>query len=541
MNASMTHPYDDETLHRLASIASANDTVPQSGKRAGGMKLSGKGFEDIIFDHWGVNPYKKTAERSPLADDAALHRAELVAKLPGERLVIPAGTMRARTWDIDYLFRTGTAYAHLTGLGRDLEADSVLVIDPTINADGTAGYCATIYLEPAIDRSNPRFFSDSKHGEFWVGPRPLPRDFEIMTGLNVRDRTELEDALRAGAGPDGVHIRVLRGIDPSIEAIVNRVREECSLGDASANRGIDAVLEEREDECRIIKTPREVDEIRKAVEATQRGFDRVADILPIARQVRRGERLLEATFTHSCRYEGNYISFETNAGSGPRATILDYHANDHALRDGDLFLLDAGIELDSLYSADITRTFPVNGRFTPAQRAIYQAVLDAADAAIAAANRPGAVYHDMMDAALESTARSLAALGILPVPVEEALAAEGQHHKRWLYHGTGHHLGLDCHDAYHARNEYYPDAPFRPGMVFTLEPGLYFDAADELVPEEFRGIGVRIEDDLMVTDSGEVKLMTTFARTPDEIESWLVEHNPQRFLDSFLECEAACA
>lgn len=535
------HAYSEESLAALHALAAGNDTEPAKGKRSGGLALKGKGFEDIIFTNWGENPNKKQYERSPFADDAAKHRAELVSKIPGERLVIPAGTLRHRTWDIDFLFRTGTAYAHLTGLGRDLEADSVLVIDPVLEADGTAGYHATIYLEPAIDRSNPRFFSDAKHGEFWVGPRPLPADFHTMTGLEIKDRTELEAALREGAGPDGIRIRLMRGYDPSVDTLVNRVREESGLGDADANRALDATLEEREDECRVVKTPREVAEIQKAVEATQRGFDRVADILPIARQVKRGERLLEATFTHSCRYEGNYISFETNAASGPRATILDYHANDHALKDGDLFLLDAGIELDSLYGADITRTFPVNGKFTPAQRKIYQAVLDSADAAIAAANKPGAVYHDMIDAVMVSVAHSLEKLGILPVSAEEALKPDGHQQYRWLYHGTGHMMGLDCHDSHHARNEFYPDSEFKPGMVFTLEPGLYFDAADLLVPEEYRGIGVRIEDDLMVTESGEVKLMTTFARTPDEIETWLAAHGPEHYFDSFLAQDAACA
>lgn len=530
-----------EDLRRLREAAAGNDVEPEPGRRGGGLRLDGKGFEDIIFSHWGPNPNKRPAVRSPLADDAAKHRAELAAKLPGERLVIPAGAVRHRTWDTDFLFRTGTAFAHMTGLGRDLEADAALVIDPVVAADGGVGHRAAIFLEPAIDRTNPRFFSDSKHGEFWVGPRPLPADFHIMTGLEIRDMTEFEDALRAGAGPDGIRIRVLRGYDPRIDATVDRVREEVGLGDEAANRGVDAVLEQSSDECRIIKTPRELDEIRRAVAATERGFERVADVLPIARKVKRGERLLEATFTHSCRYEGNGIAFGTNAASGPRATILDYHANDHALRDGDLFLLDAGIELDSLYAADITRTMPVGGRFTPAQRRVYQAVLDASNAAIEAANKPGAVYSDMLHAALESTARSLADMGILPVSMEEALSPDGHQHYRWLYHGTGHHLGLDVHDAYRSRNEFYADAPLRPGMAFTLEPGLYFDAADELVPPEYRGIGVRIEDDLIVGEDGVTRLVSTFARTPDEVEAWLAAHEPEDYLPSFLEHEAECA
>lgn len=147
----------------------------------------------------------------------------------------------------------------------------------------------------------------------------------------------------------------------------------------------------------------------------------------------------------------------------------------------------------------------------------------------------------MIDAVMDSVAHSLERFGILPVSAQEALRPEGHQHYRWLYHGTGHMLGLDCHDASHARNELYPDSEFRPGMIFTLEPGLYFDIADELVPEEFRGIGVRIEDDLVVTQDGKVALMMDFARTPDEIEHWLAEHAPERYLESFLESEAACA
>ncbi|MBT1160971.1 MULTISPECIES: M24 family metallopeptidase [Bifidobacterium] len=157
------------------------------------------------------------------------------------------------------------------------------------------------------------------------------------------------------------------------------------------------------------------------------------------------------------------------------------------------------------------------------------------------ANKPGAVYHDMLDAALASVARSLHRLGILPVSVEEALRPDGHQHYRWLYHGTGHHMGIDVHDAYRSRNEYYPDAPLKPGMVFTLEPGLYFDVAGELVPERYRGIGVRIEDDLMVDTDGTTKLISDFARTPDEVEAWLASHGPERYLDSFLAQEAACA
>ncbi|WEV65254.1 MULTISPECIES: aminopeptidase P family protein [unclassified Bifidobacterium] len=526
--------YDSEQLAALKAAAADNSTEVAKRKLAGGLRCEGKGFEDIIFKDWDPDVSKVRYERSPLADDAAKHRDRLAGELPGERLVIPAGVPRHRTWDIDFLYHPGTAFTHLTGLGKDYESGAVLLIDPVVNADGSIGHDDTIYLEPFIDRTNPRFFSDSKHGEFWIGPRPLPEDFEIMSGIKVRTIDKLPEALKAGASPDGIRIRLLRGLDEALDAKVDAVRRECGLGDAKSNAGVDAVLEEREDEGRIIKTKLEIEEIRKAVRTAERGFDRVADMLPVARKVERGERLLESTFTQSARYEGNEVSFPTNAGSGQHATILDYHANNARLKDGDLFLIDAGVEMDSMYCSDITRTFPVNGKFTKPQREVYQAVLDSSNAAIAAANKPGAVYHDMIEAVMVSVAHSLERMGILPVSAEEALRPDGHQQYRWLYHGTGHFMGIDVHDSYHSRDEMYPYSPLKPGMVFTLEPGLYFDEADLLVPEQYRGIGVRIEDDLEVTEDGETKLMTKFARTPDEIEDWLAHHSPDDYLKSFL-------
>ena len=150
--------------------------------------------------------------------------------------------------------------------------------------------------------------------------------------------------------------------------------------------------------------------------------------------------------------------------------------------------MDAGVEADSLYTADITRTLPVNGRFNPVQAKIYNARLAAADAALVAA-KPGVLFRDIHNTAMEVLAQHLDAWGILPVAVEEALSPEGQHHRRWMPHGTSHHLGLDVHDCAQARREMYLDAPLREGMVFTIEPGLYFKQEDLAIPEEYRGIG----------------------------------------------------
>ena len=191
-------------------------------------------------------------------------------------------------------------------------------------------------------------------------------------------------------------------------------------------------------------------------------------------------------------------------------------------RCGETVLIDAGVERDSLFTADVTRTLPVSGTFSPAQRAVYEVVLEAADAAFEVAG-PGVLFREVHAAAMRVIATRLHGWGWLPCSVEESLSAEGQFHRRWMVHGTSHHLGLDVHDCARARQEMYLDGTLRPGMVFTIEPGLYLMPDDLLVPEEMRGIGVRIEDDVLVTENGVENLSEMLPRTPDEIEAWMAE------------------
>jgi Xaa-Pro aminopeptidase len=214
------------------------------------------------------------------------------------------------------------------------------------------------------------------------------------------------------------------------------------------------------------------------------------------------------------------VGYETIAAAGPHSCTLHWIRNDGPVREGDLVLVDAGVEVDSLYTADVTRTLPVSGRFSPAQLKVYQAVLEAADAAFAAA-RPGVRFRDVHAAAMEVIAARLHEWGLLPGTVEETLEEDGQFHRRWMVHGTSHHLGIDVHDCSQARREMYLDAHLQPGMVFTIEPGLYFRAEDELAPPELRGIGVRIEDDVLVTQDGCENLSAMLPRQPVEIEAWM--------------------
>ncbi len=233
----------------------------------------------------------------------------------------------------------------------------------------------------------------------------------------------------------------------------------------------------------------------------------------------RGERVIEGVFNLRARVEGNDVGYDTIAASGSHATILHWTTNDGVVRAGDLLLLDAGVECHNLYTADVTRTMPINGRFSPAQRRIYELVLSAQKAGVDAV-KPGASFSAPHEAAMKVLAEGLHELGILTAPPAEALRADRQLHRRYTLHGTSHMLGIDVHDCAHARDEIYR-GELAEGYVLTVEPGLYFQANDLTVPEEYRGIGVRIEDDILVTATGSKNLSDALPREVDDIESWM--------------------
>ena len=263
--------------------------------------------------------------------------------------------------------------------------------------------------------------------------------------------------------------------------------------------------------------------MREAIEATSNGFDAVIADLPEAVRRGRGERWVEGVFGLYARHQGNGVGYDSICASGDHANTLHWIKNTGDVHDGDLLLLDAGVEVDSLFTADITRTLPVSGEFTDAQRKVYDAVFAAQEAGIAAV-RPGNKFSDVHEAAIRVIAEHLHAWGLLPegVDVEATLDKEhGQFHRRWMVHGTSHHLGIDVHDCALATREEYMDAVLTPGMVLTVEPGLYFKADDQLVPEELRGIGVRIEDDVVVTADGCENLSAGMPRTSTEVEAWI--------------------
>ena len=477
-------------------------------------------FKNFVMSQWAPR-----AELGLTASAAAPYtvsrRAALSARLPGVRLVVPAGSLKTRSNDTDYRFRPHSAFAHLTGMGTDREPDAVLVLHPVEDGAGDAGsgHHAVLYVRPLAPRDNEEFYADARYGEFWVGARPSLADVEALTGIEARHIDELGDALAKDVGDGGVHLLVVTGADDAVEALVEELRLEAGEDEDALT---DATLVEATSELRLIKDEYEIAQMREAVDRTIEGFEAVVRALPTAKEHRRGERVVETTFDGHARLEGNAVGYETIAASGEHATTLHWIRNDGEVRAGDVLLLDGGVEIDSLYTADVTRSLPVDGEYTDVQRKIYQAVLDAADAAFAVA-RPGTRFREVHAAAMEVIAARLEEWGFLPdgVTAADALSDDGQQHRRWMVHGTSHHLGLDVHDCAQARRELYLDGVLEPGMVFTIEPGLYFKADDLAVPEEFRGIGVRIEDDVLVTRDGNENLSAALPRRPEDVEAWM--------------------
>ena len=440
----------------------------------------GAGFLDTISTGWADRPDLAPPQREQ-AVYAAARREKLSAAFPGKRLVVPAGGLMQRSNDTDHPFRAHSAFSHLTGWASDTEPDSVLVFDPR----DEGGHDVTLFFRERADRTTSEFYADASIGEFWIGPRP---------------------ALAGVAGELGVETAHIDDFGSTDEDLV--------VGD-------DEALTRAVSELRLVKDEYEIAQMRLAVDTTAQGFDDIIRELPRIIEHPRGERIVEGVFHQRARSDGNTVGYDTIAASGPHACYLHWTRNDGAVVPGDLILIDAGVEVDSLYTADITRTLPVSGRFTPVQRKVYEAVREAADAAFAVA-RPGVKFRSVHEAAMKVIAARVAEWGLLPVTAEEALDAEhGGQHRRYMVHGTSHHLGIDVHDCAQARAELYLDGILEPGMVFTIEPGLYFKSDDLLVPQEYRGIGVRIEDDVLVTADGNENLSAALPRTPEAIEAWM--------------------
>lgn len=443
-------------------------------------------FLEYMGSNWAKQK-DNLPKKAEVAKHAAKRRDSVAKKFNGKILVFEAGAAKVRSNDTDYMFRAHTNFSYLTGWGSATVADSVLVID----ARGKDTK-SIVFLRESAGHLSDEFFANPAIGEFWIGKRPSLSQVSALLDIETRSLTTYKAYLKAVPK----------------EKVLNKNEE----------------LAQFVSELRLVKDTFEIAEMRKAVAASVKGFESAARSLKQAVGHARGERIVEAAFYAQARIEGNGLGYETIAASGPHACTLHWITNDGPVNKDDLILLDAGVEVDSLYTADVTRTLPVSGKFSEIQRKIYDAVLEAADAGFKVA-KPGAKFSDVHQAAMQVIAKRTAEWGLIGITAEESLKQDIQLHRRWMVHGTSHHLGMDVHDCAQARREMYMEATLEPGMIFTIEPGLYFHANDMSVPKEYRGIGVRIEDDVLITRSGVENLTAALPRKSKDVEKWLAKFN----------------
>ena len=425
-------------------------------------------------------------------------RAALSDAFPGIRLVIPAGNFKVRSNDSDYRFRPHSAFAYYSGVhGVEASADSVLVMEPT-----DSGHDALLFIHPRSTRDTDAFFRDAKYGELWVGRRFTLAEAQVRFEIETRHVDTLAAHLQ-----EKQETLLIRGEDSSLDEKIKKHKRESEFATYVSA-------------ARLIKDEYEIVEMQLACDSTARGFSDLVRAIPAAVGTSRGERVIEAAFFGRARIEGNDIGYDTIAAAGAHACVLHWIRNDGDLRLGELILVDAGVERESYYTADVTRTLPISGKFSPAQRSLYTLVYEAQKAGFAAV-KPGADWTEINLASQKVLAQGLVDMGVLTISAEESIRPEVGLHRRWTLHGVSHMLGMDVHDCSQARKDQYSEGKLQVGMVLTVEPGLYIQPDDELFAPEFRGIGIRIEDDVVVTEDGCRILSNALPRHPDEIETWM--------------------
>ncbi len=424
--------------------------------------------------------------------DYAKRRERLFSLIEGGVFILPSARMSLRNNDVYYRFRQDSTFHYFTGFD---EPDAVAVLR---NLRGKKEFW--IFLRP---RDQLRELWDGKRLGVDDAAARLGADKAfVATEIDRRSREFLDGAER-------VYFSSANG--PPRAVISSQVMEWLSKLRDSTPRSSESLLSlldpaELISEIRLIKEEAELQRLREASRITA-----LAHREAMAR-CRPGlnERQLEALIEFVAREQGaGRMGYECIVASGANATILHYIENNRQLREGDLLLIDAGAEYEYL-TADLTRTFPVSGRFSPEQRALYEVVLAVQKSCIAMA-KPGVTLQDLHEHAVGALVDALKGMGLLEGSGDEIIAA--QTFKRFYPHGTGHFLGMDVHDCGRSLLSGQP-RPLQEGMVFTVEPGLYVQTYDEKAPVAFRGLGVRIEDDIVLTATG-CEVLT--AAAPKEI------------------------
>ena len=434
----------------------------------------------------------------------AAHRAALLERLTRDQIaaVIPTATVKVRNDDSDYPFRPTSDFWYLTGFG---EPSTCLVLLP-----GRSG-------EPA--RSILYLRERDKEREIWDGKRlGLDRAVDEVGVDETRNIENLwEDLPNVLNNQENIMWRFGDGEDQDrrmlqlFTKLRNRARGNIEPAKTLVDSG--PYLSE----MRLFKGPEEVEMMRRAAALTAETHT----ALMAKVQPGMNEAEAEAFLDYSYRRSGSTgAAYNHICAGGDNACILHYIENSEPLKDGDLMLVDSGAEWD-FYAADITRTFPVNGKFSPEQRALYEVVLKAEEASIAVV-KPGMRFEDVHNATLKVIIDGLLELGLLTGTRDEVIQSGS--YTAFFMHKTSHWLGLDVHDcgAYAMNGE---SRALEPGMVFTVEPGIYVDPSNEEVEERWRGIGIRIEDDVLVTKNGHEVLTKAAPKSIEDVEAACA--NPQ--------------
>ena len=408
-------------------------------------------------------------------------------------LVLPAAPERIRSRDTHYPYRQDSDLWYLTGFN---EPEAVLVLVPGRKHGEAILFCR--------ERDPER--------EGWDGPRSGPEGAVERFGLDdaypIDDLDEILPGLLEGRTRVYYHFGRDTEFDLKLIGWLNRVRAQVRAGAQPPHEFLE--LGHLLDELRLFKSPAELKLMQRAADISVLAHE--AAMRAAAPGVREYE--LQAEVERVFRMHDAVPAYASIVGTGANACVLHYIANNAQSKEGELVLLDAGAEFRG-YAADITRTFPVGGRFSPEQRALHDLV-DAAQAAALAQARPGMPFEAGHAAAVHTLTEGLLRLGLLKGSLEKAVAS-GEY-RRYYRHKTGHWLGLDVHDV----GDYRIDGESRllePGMVFTIEPGLYVPANDASVAARWRGIGIRTEDDVLVTKDGHRVLTAKLARSADAIEA----------------------
>jgi Xaa-Pro aminopeptidase len=427
----------------------------------------------------------KPSDIAPYAN----RRQRLAEAIGAGVAVVPTAPERLRNRDSHYPYRFDSHFYYLTGF---TEPEAVLVL--------AAGKSILFCRERNPER------------EVWDGFRYGPEAARERFGFDqAHSIAELDKELeRLLENQPALYYPI--GADPEwdMRAIrwLNAVRSRARAGIAAPERVQDvrAVI----DDMRLVKDAHEIGIMRRAARIAAAAHRRAMQ----RTRPGRFEYEIEAELLHEFRRNGaQFPAYSPIVAGGANACVLHYVFNDAPLREGELLLIDAGCELDG-YASDVTRTFPVNGRFSPAQREVYEIVLAAQRAAIESV-RPGAAWNEPHDTAVKVLAQGLLDLKLVTGSLDEVL--EKETYKRFYMHRTGHWLGLDVHDA----GEYKRQGNWRalaPGMALTVEPGLYIRAEDD-IPQRLRNIGIRIEDDVLVSDAGAEVLTAEAPKTLADVEA----------------------